>query len=99
MITQEGCTDSSHPSYEKHLARLSRLAGQLKGVEKMINEKRYCPDILTQLRAIRSAVRSLELQMLDSHLSHCVVQAFEGADQNAKTQKIAEIRELIKTFD
>jgi len=99
MMNNQECQESAHPSYKEHHARLNRLIGQLEGVKKMIDEQRYCPEILTQLRAIRSAVRSLERNILDSHLAHCVVKAFEGTDEHIKAQKISEIQELIKTFD
>ena len=81
------------------LPRLNRIAGQIEGIQKMIRDQRYCPDILTQLHAVRSAVRNLEIQILDSHLSHCVTEAFQQSDQEKQKQKIEEIRQLIKRFD
>jgi len=86
------------PSHEKVLPRLNRIAGQVDGVKKMIKEQRYCPDILIQLHAIRSAVRNLEVQILDSHLCQCVVESFQSQDHAKQQQKIEEIRTLLKRF-
>jgi CsoR family transcriptional regulator, copper-sensing transcriptional repressor len=87
------------PSHTKQLPRLNRIKGQIEGIKKMIEGHRYCPDILTQLRAVRSAIRNLELQILDDHLSGCVTEAFHSKNPEEKNQKIDEIRELIKRFD
>lgn len=99
MIDHQECEDINHPSHIEQLPRLNRIAGQVEGVKKMIKEQRYCPDILTQLHAVRSAVRNLEIQILDSHLSHCVAEAFQQNDQEKQKQKIEEIRQLIKKFE
>lgn len=99
MMDNQNCEDKEHPSHEKQLPRLNRIAGQVEGVKKMIKERRYCPDILTQLHAIRSAVRNLEIQILDSHLSQCVTETFQLKDQEKQKQKIEEIRQLIKKFE
>lgn len=93
------CENNHHPSHEKQLPRLNRIAGQVEGVKKMITERRYCPDILTQLHAVRSAVRNLEVEILDSHLSQCVTEAFQSKDLKNQKQKIEEFRQLIKRFD
>jgi DNA-binding FrmR family transcriptional regulator len=92
------CRNKPHPSHEGQLPRLNRIAGQVEGVKKMIKERRYCPDILIQLHAIRSAVRNLEIEILDSHFSECVANAFQSKDQEQQKQKIEEIRQLIKRF-
>ncbi len=89
----------SNPSYEELLPRLNRITGQVEGVKKMIKEQRYCPDILIQLHAARAALRTLEVTILDTHLSHCVSEAFEIKDQEKQKQKIEEIRQIIKRFD
>lgn len=99
MSGHQECKDKNYPSHEEHLPRLNRIAGQVEGVKKMIKERRYCPDILTQLHAIRSAVRNLEIQILDSHISQCVTETFQSNDQEKQKQKIEEIRQLIKRFD
>lgn len=67
------------------LARLARIRGQVEGIGRMVEEERYCPDILQQFAAVRSALKSAERQLLASHLEHCVTRAIEeggpGADE------------------
>jgi CsoR family transcriptional regulator, copper-sensing transcriptional repressor len=81
------------------LSHLNRISGQVDGIKKMIEEERYCPDILTQLRAIRAAIKSVELRILDTHLSSCVTQACLSKDDHEKRKKLEEVRELIKRFE
>lgn len=69
-------TAQERPSYTKHLQRLNRIAGQIEGIKKMIQAERYCPEILMQLHAVRSAIRNLEVQVFDNHLSHCALNVF-----------------------
>lgn len=90
---------SKHPSHSQQLPHLNRVSGQIEGIKKMIEEGRYCPEILTQLRSIRSAIKSIELRILDAHLSSCVSEACLSHDQNEQRKKIDEIRELIKRFE
>lgn len=63
----------------------------------MIEEGRYCPDILIQLRAVRSAVRAVEGNILKTHLKSCVAQSF--ADENEREKKIDELKELFDRFE
>lgn len=88
-----------HPCHKEELAHLNRVSGQVDGVKRMIGEGRYCPEILTQLRAIRSALKAIELRILDTHLSSCVDQVFLFQNQIEQKKKINEIRELIKRFE
>jgi len=90
---------TQHPSHNKQLSHLNRVSGQIEGVKRMIEEGRYCPDILNQLHAIRSAIKSIELRILDTHLSRCVTDACLSHDQEEQRKKIDEIRELIKRFE
>ena len=90
---------TQHPSHQEQMPHLNRVSGQVEGIKKMIEERRYCPEILNQLRAIRSAIKSIELRILDTHLSSCVNEACLSQDQNEQRKKIDEIRELIKRFE
>ena len=90
---------TQHPSHQEQMPHLNRVSGQVEGIKKMIEERRYCPEILNQLRAIRSAIKSIELRILDTHLSSCVTEACLSHDQNEQRKKIDEIRELIKRFE
>lgn len=101
-MPKKSCCDhkqTQHPSHDKQLSHLNRVSGQIEGIKKMIEEGRYCPEILTQLRAIRSAIKGIELRILDTHLSSCVTEACLSHDQNEQRKKIDEIRELIKRFE
>ena len=78
-------TDHSHHGYidgkDKVLARLRRIEGQVRGLQRMVDEEQYCIDILTQVSATKKALESVALGLLDDHLSHCVADAVrEGGD-------------------
>ena len=92
----EKVCESKHPDYEKHLPRINRVVGQLNGVKKMIEDKRYCPEIITQLKAVSSACQSLEIIMLQKHLETCVMEAFHSTDKIIKNKKIQELTNLYK---
>ena len=88
---------SENPNHKHEIPRLNRAIGQLEGIKKMIEERRYCPDILTQMRAVRSALRSVEANILERHLQHCVAAAFGSEEERRK--KIAELKELFNRFE
>lgn len=90
---------AKHPDHSEDLPRLNRASGQLEGVKKMIEEGRYCPDILTQIRAIRSALKSVEANILERHLAGCVTDAMQKGSKKKQEEKIAEIKELFKRYD
>lgn len=89
---------SSHPSHLAHLKRMNRVIGQLQGIKRMIEERRYCPEILVQTRAASAALRSIEVAILETHVGHCVNDAFESRSLNESSEKIRELVELIKRF-
>lgn len=95
----ECCKKDKYPDHSKEISRLNRISGQLDGVKKMIEERRYCPDIITQLRAISSATKALEAQLLETHLGACVADAFKTEDTEDQTQKIEELIKLFKRYD
>lgn len=90
-----------HPSHKKQVSRINRISGQLDGVRGMIEDQRYCPEILTQLRAIRSAVKSLEANVLQTHLSSCVTETFSSrkVTKREKDRKIKELIDIFKRYD
>ena len=92
----ENCCDEKHTNYEKHIPRINKISGQLNGIKKMIEEQRYCPEIITQLKAVSSACQSLEIIMLEKHLESCVLEAFQSKDKNAQAKKIKELSLLYK---
>ncbi len=82
--------------HKSHLARVNRIEGQVKGIKGMIEEGKYCVDILTQIKAIRSALKGLELQILEGHANHCLLNAVKLGSKKDAEEKINEIMELIK---
>lgn len=91
--------NTKHPCHHDELKKLNRIAGQVEGIKKMIEDHRYCPDILTQLRAVRSALRSVEANVLETHLQHCVADAMMSGNEKDTAEKIAELKDLFKRFD
>lgn len=77
------------------LNRLSRVEGQVRGVSKMIEEGRYCIDVLTQIRAVRAALARVESTMLQDHLNHCIENAIVSGDAGEQRKKAAELIELL----
>ena len=88
--------DEKHPNYEKYIPRINKIAGQLNGIKRMIEDQRYCPDIISQLKAVSSACQSLEIIMLEKHLESCVMEAFQSNDKNTQAKKIKELSLLYK---
>jgi CsoR family transcriptional regulator, copper-sensing transcriptional repressor len=74
-------------SREQLLSRLRRVEGQVRGVERMVEEDRYCIDVLTQISAIQAALDKVALGLLDGHATHCVVGA-EEADREERTAEL-----------
>ncbi len=74
--------------------RLSRIQGQVGGIARMIEEDRYCIDILTQIQAVKSALRKVEEEVLKSHSAHCVAHAIDSGDVKDARRKFAELVEL-----
>ena len=94
-----GSCHNQHPDHSGELNKLNRLEGQVNGIKKMIEEGRYCPDIITQLRAIRSAAKSVESNILRRHLEFCVKQAFSSGGDMASEEKLDELMKLFKKLD
>ncbi len=85
---------------EKYLARLKRIEGQARGIHRMVDEEKYCIDILTQISALTSALQGVGLALLDDHLKHCVVDAVQlgGEAGDAKIQEAsAAIARLVRS--
>jgi DNA-binding FrmR family transcriptional regulator len=80
----------------KLLNRLSRIEGQVRGVGRMVDEGRYCIDILTQLQAVRAALARVETEMLKDHLGHCIESAIVGGDVAEQRQKASELIQLLE---
>ncbi|WP_440711706.1 metal-sensitive transcriptional regulator [Herbiconiux sp. YIM B11900] len=95
---------SAHHGYitdkEKYLARLKRIEGQARGIARMVDDEKYCIDILTQISALTSALESVALGLLDDHLKHCVVDAVQlgGEEGEAKIKEASDaIARLVRS--
>jgi CsoR family transcriptional regulator, copper-sensing transcriptional repressor len=80
----------------KLLNRLSRIEGQVRGVARMVDEDRYCIDVLTQVRAIRAALARVETELLKGHLDHCIEGAIVSGDRDEQRRKAAELIQLLE---
>jgi len=76
-------------------ARLKRIEGQVGGVLRMVEDDRYCVDVLTQINAVRAALHKVEEQILRDHVSHCVAGAFVSGDPVEQLHKVEELVETI----
>jgi len=83
---------------DKLLKRLARAEGQVRGVARMVEEDRYCIDILTQLAAAGTALESIALAILDDHVKHCVAGALASGDETEAKAKIDELLAAVRRF-
>lgn len=84
------------PDKAQLLNRLNRIEGQVRGVTRMVDEDRYCIDVLTQIRAVRAALAKVETEMLKTHLSHCIEGAIVSGDADEQRRKAAELITLLE---
>jgi len=80
------------------IKRLHRIEGQVRGVEKMVEDDRYCIDILTQIAAVSTALESLALRILDDHVRHCVAGALQSGDEEEARTKTEELLGAVQRF-
>ena len=80
----------------KLLNRLNRVEGQVRGIARMVDEGRYCIDVLTQLQAVRAALGRVETEMLRDHLGHCIEGAIVSGDKDEQRRKASELIELLE---
>ena len=96
-----GGYSSAMAGYKSHKqqvqARLKRIEGQIRGVHKMVDEDRYCIDVLTQVSAIKAALDAVALVLLEDHTQHCVVEAIQSGDGSQKVRELNEaVARLVK---
>ena len=87
------------PSHISQLQRLRRVEGQIRGVIKMIENKRYCMDILQQTRAIKAALRAVENNIMEDHMTSCVATALKSNKKNEQANKIKEVIGVMSKFN
>ncbi|RAK62493.1 metal-sensitive transcriptional regulator [Phenylobacterium kunshanense] len=81
---------------DRLLNRLNRIQGQVGGIARMVEEDRYCIDVLTQIQAVRAALGKVETEMLRDHLGHCIEGAIVSGDRDEQRQKAAELIQLLE---
>ena len=86
------------PHKEQLLKRLARIEGQVRGIAKMIEDDRYCIDVLTQLGAVDTALEAVAVKVLEEHVQHCVAGALASGDPVQANEKTAELLEAVKRF-
>jgi DNA-binding FrmR family transcriptional regulator len=84
------------PDKPKLLNRLNRIEGQVRGIARMVEDDRYCIDILTQLQAAKAALTRVESELLKTHLDHCIESAIVSGDKAAQREKAAELIQLLE---
>lgn len=80
------------------LTRLARIEGQVRGIARMVEEDRYCIDILNQMQAIKAALKRVETEILKSHSAHCVADAIRSGNAKDQTRKFSELVELFSRY-
>lgn len=80
---------------EKLKKRLARVEGQVRGLQRMIDEDRYCIDVVTQISAVRAALLKVEQEVLKQHVAHCVEHAISSGDAEDQRRKVAELLEIL----
>jgi DNA-binding FrmR family transcriptional regulator len=84
----------AHGTKDDYLKRLRRVEGQVRGIQRMVEEEKYCIDILTQISAATKALQAVSLSLLDEHISHCVVEAAKAGGPEAEV-KLKEASDAI----
>jgi DNA-binding FrmR family transcriptional regulator len=87
-----------HAEHTGQLLRLRRIEGQVKGLVRMVEDKRYCVDILTQIRAARAALKRVEDGVLREHVEHCVAQAIRSGNRGEQRRKVDELLSVLGRF-
>ncbi|MDI4666809.1 metal-sensitive transcriptional regulator [Xanthobacter autotrophicus] len=83
------------PTKDQVLKRLSRIEGQVRGLSRMVEEDRYCIDLITQVSAVRAALKRVEEEVLRDHVAHCVEHAIRSGDAEDQRQKVKELMDVI----
>jgi len=90
--------EKNKTTHEQEIVRLNRIEGQVRGIRRMIEEERYCIDILTQINSIQGALKAVRENILERHLKGCVKKSFTEGDTEDRAQKIDEVIEVLRKF-
>ena len=78
------------------ISRLNRIEGQIRGIKKMIENETYCDDVINQIEASRSALKSIEIILLESHIQNCVVDQIREGDNDVVSEVLATVKKMVK---
>jgi DNA-binding FrmR family transcriptional regulator len=98
MTTPEKQVHGYTADKEQLMKRLARIEGQVRGIARMIDEDRYCIDILTQLGAVDTALEAVAIKVLEEHVQHCVAGALASGDPKEANEKSRELLEAVQRF-
>ena len=87
---------SHNPCHKNEIGRINRAIGQLEGIKKMINDGRYCVEILQQIRAVESAIKSIEANVFTTHIESCIKNAMLAKDEDEINTKLDELKRIFK---
>lgn len=87
------------PSHDDQLQRLNKIEGQINGIRKMIEEQRYCIDIVSQIRAVTGALKQVRMGVLEKHIHHCVRESLESRDPELFEGKVVEIVKVLSQVE
>lgn len=90
-----GALQAEPETRHKVAARLKRIEGQVRGIQKMVDEGRYCPDVLTQIASVHAALRGVGKVLMRSHLQHCVTDALRSGDPVEAERAYGEVMDLM----
>jgi CsoR family transcriptional regulator, copper-sensing transcriptional repressor len=83
------------PVKKSTTARLRRIEGQVRGIQRMVDEDRYCIDVLNQVEAVKAALKKVEDEILKDHIEHCVEHAIASGDAKDQRRKVAELVQVL----
>jgi DNA-binding FrmR family transcriptional regulator len=95
---EDGHVHGYAPEKDALVKRLHRIEGQVRGIERMLEEDRYCIDVLTQIAAVNTALESLAFRILDGHVQHCVASALASGDAAQAAEKSRELMDAVHRF-
>lgn len=95
-INQKVATEKSIKNQKSVMDRLSKIEGQIRGIKNMIEQEAYCDDIINQIEASRSALHSVQIILLESHIKNCVIDQLQQGDSNAVDEILKTIKKLTK---
>lgn len=84
-----------YPDHQEQLVRLAKIEGQIKGIDRMIEERRYCIDIVQQIKAVTAGLKAVQMGVLEKHIHHCVRESVESRNPEYFVDKVEEIVKVL----